>query len=490
MNELKLRFITLFCGAWRRRYIIVLPMLLMPIVGFFVGNIAPTTYKAHTSLLIQETAKMNPFLEDLAVSTMLKERLHALRTLLKSRHVLTSVATEQNLISENMSDKEKEAVITRLSHALNITQLGKDFLKIELSARNPNGMKDLLESISHHFIEQLLAPERSSIEHSSEFLQIHITQRKLDLESAENALADYQNRFSGVTPELQAQSLIRLASLKQTLAEKKAELSGVRKSLGSLDQQLSKTNPVIGKLEEQIIDIRSELSLLQARYTDNHSAVQGKKRELRRLEEERATLLSVEQQDISSEQLWDMASSQEFANLSEMTPLLVTQLHNLQLVRAKFESLNEETKSLDKMVKDLEEKALGFGDYSKELLRLQREVTIKRQLYEQLLERNEMAKLTGSLGLFEQNKRVKIIDLPFTPSVPSNIPAWVFTLAGWFAGIALGIGTAIILELLDTSIRRVDELEALSGTSVIALIPRIRLHNFKFTLDIYFRAAL
>ncbi|GAL34872.1 polysaccharide biosynthesis chain length regulator SypO [Vibrio maritimus] len=106
-------------------------------------------------------------------------------------------------------------------------------------------MKALLESVSVHFIEELLAPERSSIRDSSEFLTIHIEKRKQALEQAEQALAEYYNAHSAATPEMQSENLSRLAKLKQKRAEKQAELAGIEKSLGTLDQQLSKTNPIV-----------------------------------------------------------------------------------------------------------------------------------------------------------------------------------------------------------------------------------------------------
>ncbi|WP_341663384.1 chain-length determining protein [Vibrio sp.] len=474
MNELKLRFIVILNAAWRQRYVIVLPILLIPFAGYFVGKIAPEKYVSHTSMLIQETAKMNPFLEDLAVSTMLKERLTALRTLLKSRHILRSVAAERGLTDDTMSPQQVDRVIAKLAASLTVTQPGKDFLKIQLTAPKPDGMKELLESISEHFIEQMLAPERSSIKDSSEFLTLHIEKRRQALDEAETALANFKNENASVTPEMQNQSLTRLATLKQSLAEKEAELAGVERSLGSLDQQLSRTNPVVGKIEDQIIEIRSELSLLRAKYTDSHSAVVGKQRELRRLESERAELLAVEQPNISSEQLWDIASSSALSDITKIQPLLVTQLHNLQVVRGKFESLSEETKSLKKMISDLEQQANKFGDNAKEMFQLQSDVRVKRQLYDELIQRYEMAQLTGSLGIFEQNKRVKIIDLPYTPSAPANLPVIIFIAAGLFAGIGLGCGIATMIELFNTSVRSPNELEALTGAQVIAIIPKIK----------------
>lgn len=473
MNNLKLRLLVLLIAAWRQRYVILVPIFILPFIGFGVSKLAPTKYDAHTSMLIQETAKMNPFLEDIAVSTMLKDRLDALRTLLHSRHVLYSVAEELQLTTSDMPDVEKQEIITDLSQRLSVTQLGKDFLKISLMSNTPVGMEQTLHSVSDHFIEQLLAPERSSIEDSSSFLKVHIDKRRIELELAEEALATYRNQNIESTPEVQSQSLHRLASLKQTLAEKDAELSGVRKSLGSIDQQLSKTNPVIGRLEEQIIDIRSELTLIQAKYTDKHSAVQAKVRELDRLENERKTLLDVTQPTMNSDQLWDIASSSTLSKLSDVQPLLVTQLHSLQLVRARFESLTEETKSLRTMIFELEHKANNFGENAKEMYRLQRKVKIKRHLYDELTERYEMAQLTGSLGVFEQNKRVKIIDLPFTPIIKSNMPSFIFILAGLLAGIGLGTGLAILFELFDSSIKRKDEIEDIMGVPVITVIPRL-----------------
>ncbi|MDG3436035.1 chain-length determining protein [Vibrio parahaemolyticus] len=473
MSDLRENISVLLHGAWRRRYMIVIPMLVLPILGFGVSKLVPTTFIAHTSMLIQETAKMNPFLQDIAVSTMLKDRLSALSTLLKSRHVLYSVAKEQGLIDDDMDAKEQEFIIKDLASRLSVQQLGKDFIQIQLRSGKAQGMESMLTSVSNRFVEQLLAPERSSIKDSSHFLTIHINKRREELDKAEHAFAEYKNTYSHATPEMQAQSLTRLASLKQTLAEKEAELAGVTRSLGSLDQQLSKTNPVIGKIEEQIIEIRSELTLLRAKYTEAHSLVQGKLRELKRLEQERTVLLSSKQPELNSNQLWDIASNATVSSLGEAQPLLVSQLHQLQIMRSRFESLTEETISLQKMIQELESNAHRFGSTATEINRLARDVAVKREMYDDLVERYEMAQLTGSLGVFEENKRVKIIDAPFTPTIPSNLPSIVFIILGFIGGAGLGVGLATLLELADNSVRSRRALEKHLGVPVITTLPKM-----------------
>lgn len=474
MSELKLRLTQMLLAAWRRRWLIALPALLMPCVALMVAKSAPLKYKAHTSMLIQETAKMNPFLQDLAVSSNLNERLSAIKTLLKSRHILTKVALEQGLITTDTPEPQKEQVIAKIANNLTVTQQGKDLLKIEYRADSPQGMKSLLESVSNHFVEQILAPERSSLNDSSQFLSKHIDERFQALQQAEQQLADYTNQHSSLTPEMQSQSYAQIASLKLSLSEKEAELLGVERSLGSLDEQLSKTNPVVGRIEEQIIEIRSDLTLLQAKYTNGHSAVQAKQRELARLEQERETLLAASQSNIDTERLWDMASSQNLTVNGSMQPLLMSQLQSLQQVRGRFEALKEETRSMREMIAEIESSTAQYGDKVKQIYRLQRDVEMKRALYEELLQRYEMAQLTGSLGSFEENKRVKVIDLPYTPSTPSNLPAVVFVAAGLIGGIGLGVGLTIVVELFDSTLRNPDDITRYTKVPVISTLPRMQ----------------
>ena len=59
--------------AWRRRYLIVIPLLVFPVLAFIAGRMTPKTYEAQATILVQETAKLNPFLNDLAVGPNLKE---------------------------------------------------------------------------------------------------------------------------------------------------------------------------------------------------------------------------------------------------------------------------------------------------------------------------------------------------------------------------------------------------------------------------------
>ncbi len=194
MISLSQRFYIILTAAWRRRYMIVIPIFIMPFIGLVIAKLSPKHYESHTSMLIQETAKMNPFLEDLAVSTMLKERLSALQTLLHSRHILGLVAEERGYTHKSMSPQEIDKAIAQLSKSLTVRMAGKDLIRIDYRSNNPDRMKTTLETISRYFTDQLLAPERSSMKDSSQFLAEHIKFRRKELDIAEEELVDFKNR--------------------------------------------------------------------------------------------------------------------------------------------------------------------------------------------------------------------------------------------------------------------------------------------------------
>jgi len=471
MNDLSYQLLYIFIAAWRRRYLIVVPVFILPIVGLTVGLTTEKKYQSHTSMLVQETAKMNPFLEDFAVSSMLKERLDSLQTLLHSRHILGAVAREQSLIDDTTNADDYEKTISRLSNALSMTMAGKDLIRIDYTATSPDGMEKMLATVSDHFIEQLLAPERSSMKDSALFLEKYLQQRHQELTEAELALANFKDQHARNLPELHSANISRIAKLKLDLAQKIAQRSGVKKSLGGLNIQLSKTNPIIGKIEDKIIQLRGNLALLKARYTDKHSRVKAANTEINSLEQERQQLLTQKSHQLNSAQLWDLVSSMSVTNGNATQPLLVTQLEKLQEARSKLQFLSEEISSLSAMIADFETMAATYGGDEQKITKLERNLSVKQQLYEELLHRFEMAQMTQALGRFEHKKRIKIIDLPYTPATPSNYPLLIYIVAGLLAGGLLGSGLAILFTLTDNRIFRRDQLERLSSVPVISRIP-------------------
>lgn len=463
-------------AAWRRRYLICLPILLMPILGLIVGIVSPKKYETYTTILIQESATQNPFLEDLAIATNLKSRMDALNALLHSRHILTAVAFKLGLINKEMDETLRRGEIAKLSKALKSKLVGEDLIKITYISDTPEGMAETLKLVSMRFVERVIAPQRSSILQSENFLQKELENRRTDLNEAEATLARYKSQFASELPELHGANVTRLSHLRALLAERRTTLEGAKAQEIKVRERLSHTNPVVGKIEEAIVEIMARLTSLRARYTDRHSKVQGVMKQLKALEIERTKVMNsspkLEGKDL--DRLWNMAASSGFENQNGVRPLLVSQLERLQDAQTQCDRLTEEITSLESELQKLMAKVNGFGEHERRLNELKREINVRHKIYSDLAERHQLARVTGALGKSEENERVKLIDPPFTPLAPNNYPLLFFVIAGGFAGIAFGLGLAFIIEMIDTSVRRKDVLAQVIKAPVFIRIPPLK----------------
>ncbi|WP_237716158.1 GumC family protein [Moritella dasanensis] len=462
--------------VWRRRYYLGVSIILGICIALLISIVTPKRYDSHTSILVQESSLLNPFLEDLSVSFNLEDRMVALRVLVHSRHILFTVAEQNGLIDNNSDYRSRDLMVEKLSGAITLTLSGKDLVIISLSWDNPSQMKSVLNSVSELFIDSLMAPSRASIISSEKFLLKQLELRREKLVVSEEKMADFRRQHLGVLPELFIQNNQTLFSIYRDIRDKDIKLSGAYGQLNSLKKKLAQTNPVIGIVEEQIVSIEAKLSLLKASYTRSHSKVQSAELQLNNLKNEQSRLLSknVELTDEQLNQLWNLASVADSGDGEGKTPsLLLSQLENLQSAQSRVIQLENEIAMLQQQSKRLTSNVAMEADVAKELSALERDLTVNTELYHDLLNRHEMAKVTGELGRHEEPEKIKVIDRPFTPGYPTNLSLLIYTLVGLFVGIACGIGLTVAVELLDDTLWHIRKDTVFGDINILARLPSI-----------------
>jgi len=459
---------------------IVMPIILMPIISVFTCLLVPKIWETHTTILVQESAKMNPFLEDLSVSMDLENRMTALDTLLHSRHTLIKVGHDLGIITSDTQDDEIESFVKKLSSSLSVKLMGKDLVKLVYRADTTKNIVATVVSVRNRFLEKLLAPELSAIDASETFLSEQLQLNKIDLYQAEVRLAEFKQENTDSLPSLYSSNTTRMAQLNTLLEQRKIELSGANAAKKAIRTRLAQVDPVMSEIEKNIVETKSELAILRSRYTDSHSKVQRSLRKLDQLESERVvqSKSSYKMNEVDLNRLWEVAhkmSVGDFENNQNL--LLVSQLKELQLADGKVAQIKEEISSISKQANTLKATLVMHGDMERLLLELERDLKVKRELYSDLLSRAERAKITGALGKFEQPERIKIIDEPYKPSSPTNFALSIFLFAGVFGGIAMGVGLALFCEITDNTVRSKLQVEALTSALVITRIPFIFPHQ-------------
>ena len=459
-------------SAWKRRYLILVLVLTLPVVGFATGKIRPKLYQTSMTILVQEAAKHNPFLEDLAVETRMKDRIAALEALLHSRHVLLGVAADLGWIEANATPQEQEKVLSHFAGRLTLTLVGDELIKLTYKQDKTEDIEKVLLAIAQRFMEKVLAPERSSIAGSVRFLEDQISESEKVLAAAEQELSAFRTKNAGSLPELHASNVNRLSQMRAALSERRTELEGAKARYDDLIARLSQNNPVVLQIEQQIVKITTDLAALRSRYTAQHSAVRAAQHTLERLQSERNALLgsmsTLNEADI--ERLWSSALRQAVPE-SGVQYLLVSQMEALQDAKSRTADLTRQVESLTAEVDDMERIVTAYGDVEKEMNRLKGDVDVKRDVHAKLHQRVEMARVTGALGRFEAPERVKVIDQPSTPTRPMGLPATVYAILGIVAAIGAGIGMVAVEEATNTSIRTREAAQRLGAGPVLTRIP-------------------
>ena len=137
--------------------------------------------------------------------------------------------------------------------------------------------------------------------------------------------------------------------------------------------------------------------------------------------------------------------------------------------KAAYESALKQETEMKQRIDELKGVALDLQQRSIQYNILKREVDTNRGLYEGLLQRYKQVDIAGGSGA----NNVFVIDkaeIPQSPSSPILSQALLLFLG---LGLGSGLGLAFLIELLDDTIRSVEQLERVGGLVTLGVIPKL-----------------
>ena len=160
-------------------------------------------------------------------------------------------------------------------------------VKIINKADTVENITKVLISVRNRFLDDMLAPELSSIVASEDFLTRQLKLKTNDLHKAEYKLASFKKDNSEHLPRLYGVNNKRFSELTILSEKKKIELSGAIAAKKTIRNRLAQVDPIMSVIEKNIVSTKSDLGILLSRYTDKHSKVEIAYRKLSQLESER-----------------------------------------------------------------------------------------------------------------------------------------------------------------------------------------------------------
>jgi len=132
-----------------------------------------------------------------------------------------------------------------------------------------------------------------------------------------------------------------------------------------------------------------------------------------------------------------------------------------KLAKAREDSLQSTVNQMRREGQELNEKEIQY-------LALQRETETNQQLYDSVAKRLKETTVTGGL----ETNNIRLVESATAPSAPIR-PRTFWNLGlSVVAGLVLGLGAAVGLELFDRTLRTPDDVEQHLGLPVIAIVPK------------------
>lgn len=398
-------------AAWRRRWLLIIPILIMLPAGLAASKILPLNYVTRSLILLQESGETGPFTREPANAQFITagERLAALQALLLSDRVLGGVLDDLGI-----TDPQARAIkLGELRNTIWLESAGTNFVEIYHSGPNPTGLARQLENIMARFLEALVPGE-----YEPAAIQILLEKHARDLAAAQGSKTDLERRQAELAIDSPAAARARLAALDRQRQAKEEELRQAEEAVELARPAGVSSDMTLEQLEQEI------------HRAANPSGTGGEESEQPMRAQDIAPLRNAlaRRDGILSEQ-------------QRIAAAIETERRNI----ASYEGLE-----------------VQIAGKEREIASAQDQLDATRRLVESI-------RLRGATGILRAPELIRIVDPPRDPVFPTRSPS-IYLLAALAAGALIGLALASIMEFLDTSLRDPGEFSKVAGAPVIARI--------------------
>lgn len=432
----------------RRRWLIIIPLLISGIVGLYFALTLPKQYTATTLIAVQSQRVPRDYVQSL-VTEDITSRITTLRQEILSRTNLEKIISQFNLFSEpkqqNMFMEDK---VAQLQQRITIS-IGRSSPRdrransfwITYEGSSPEQVSAITNTLASLFIDENLKIREAQALGTSDFLQQELSSMKDRLEQTETALRNYRFQHMGELPDQLDSNLRILDRLQRELADKEESLRDAKMRLVALNEQpLNEDRRNFRDYGKLSFDqLQAELTSLQSRYTDKHPDI------------------------ILLKQL--IAEAQSGNPQRESEAIIET--------RNEIVELEEDIKNIHNQIATYNRRVENAPQREADLLSLKRNYNNMRASYKDLLDRKLEAEIAVNMELKQKGEQFRIIDPARTPARPTLPDIQKLLGIALATGLGVGAGLCLVLEYLTPVFRRPDEIEAFLGIPLIATIPAI-----------------
>ena len=485
--------------AWRHRWLIAGALAAGAYAGLVVSSQLRDMYQSE--MLIQVIPQRIPDAYVRSTVTMRTEdRINALSQQVMSRTTLERLIEEMNLYPEERALRPMEDVVELMRGVADVAVVTSqqnretDAFYVRYTYSDPEIATRVTERLGGLFID-LNARDRGNLaESTSDFLKTQLAEARRRLEEQELRLEQFRQRNAGRLPSqlgfnmqaIQSTQLAVQAHVESLARDRDRKLMLERLNndyqVESATAAAPSAPPLAGQepsepspppagttLQQRLALAREALAGLHLRLTPEHPDITRANRVIEELEKR-----------IADEAAQAALGIETPAPAVALTPEQRARQERAQQMRAEIDSLARQI-----AFKEAEEQRLRatLADYStrieavpgieSEWIALTRDYETQQAAYKDLLTKSEQSQVAVELERRQIGEQFRVLDPARPPVRPVGVRRLQVNAIASFAGLALGLALAALLEIRDTTFRSGDDVLDVLQLPLLASVPYV-----------------
>ncbi len=346
------------------------------------------------------------------------------------------------------SNTDDRTIDALLSH-IDVSTLGRSHvLSVKAESRNPQTAAAIANALAERYLDYQRRDKIDAMDRVDKFLMGRVAELRDAVRKSDQAVEDYRRAHDlyksagsggGVTSQQLTELNTQLLAAQTAKAEADSRLKEAQEMRkGGLNNESVPEvlrSPLITVLKQQQSDAERKAAELQATYGPRHPSMLNARSEV--------------------------GSIQGRVN-AEIGKIIDGLAREARTADARYQALAQNFETLKKQMGSVNDKAIG-------LEALERDAVVNRNLLEAMLLRAKQS--SGAENILTAN--AKLVSPASPPQAPSYPPKALLALLGVAGGMMVGVTIALLREGGDHTFRRADQIEALTGLPVMAMVPQV-----------------
>ena len=468
----------------RRKWYVVIPVVVTMAATVVYLVITPRIYRASTLILVERQAVPENYISP-TITASLSDRIATIKQQVTSRSNLESLVEKYQLYaSKDRSEKEvtMQEKVEFMRKRIQITVHRGAAFSITFEYADAEKVMKVANDLTANFIDENLRVREEQSVGTTRFLESELARLEEGLKEREAALTAYkQNNMGGLPDQLQTnfsmlkQLSDKVVSIDRSLDEARTQKIMIQGQISNLKSMSEALPPGTGSSWEsgeetfvatELADLRQHLEALRTRYTENHPDVVKLKKLIARAEEKQLEAAGAVG-DVPVDSGAPALGGDIFAGHVEALSF------QMDSIERTIRELQREKTKIEKQIAVFSKRIEETPGRELELTSLQRDYDVIHNQYNNLLSKKLQSQLAENMEMRQKGEQFRVVDRAKLPEKPFRPNVRKILLAGLLAGLAAGCGLALALEYLDTSFRNHEEIGEFLHLPLLALIPRI-----------------